>query len=233
MALQTWHKVAIGAGVVVGGYVLYNAGKKKGTKKKKKVVKEDPTSPPPGAPIPTPDAPIPQPPGPEAEPLEPGPQPVPAGAAVFPAAQSVQEQAFATSDNAEIPAPVEGIIFENPDKTYMVRFNHAAGKKDYHHLTLDGAQLRLDSMVNMPAGWTCQAGYDNEFDAWVCTAGINPDGSVVRGFFDTPQGAAPWWVGWNGDKFVGVMMTSVAAPIQEVGQFDTILEAVQAVMGTQ
>ncbi len=234
MALKTWHKAAIGAAVVVGSYALYSAGKAAAAVPKKKKVSDTTTSPPPGAPIPTPDAPIPQPPGPPPpEPLGPeaGPEPVPAGAQVFPAATLVQEQDFPTSDNSQMTAPVKGKIFENPDGTFMVRFEHGGGTKDFHHTTVESAQLRLDSVVNKPAEWVCQADFNEDFDAWVCTGGVAPGDAVARGFLDTPQGPAPWFVGWDGAKYLLITMASVVAPQQQAGEFNSLPEAVQALYG--
>lgn len=211
-------KIAIGVGVLAGGYVLYSMGKSSTSSKK---TTKSTTSPPPGAPIPTPDAPEPKP--PVVEP--PGPE---GGAAPT----VVTERDFESSDNTQLSMPVKGQILNNGDGTFTVRFTHANGFEEYDHHTLDGAEMRLDSTVNQPSEWTCATNYDEAFDAWVCTAGVNVGDVVARGFIDKAEGPAPWWVTWNGAKFMLTKMGNLLSDPVEVNQFDTLLAAMQTAVGT-
>jgi hypothetical protein len=244
--MKTWQKVAIGAGALVGAYALYSAGKSsaKPTKSTKKV-----TSPPPGAPIPTPDPPEPQAPeGEESEEAGEGEeeeaiggsgegQVLPPGSPGYPAAQVVDQQDFPTSDNPNISAPVTGKIYKlpggafNPKGKFRVRFEHANGILEFQHKTLEGAQLRLDSTVNKPVEWTCQATYDNEYDAWVCTDNINPGEFIARGFLDLPAGPSPWFVTWDGEKFLLFKVPDLSTPPEPAGEFNELPEAMDEAVG--
>jgi hypothetical protein len=128
--------------------------------------------------------------------------------------------------------PVKGQIFDNHDGTFTVRFTHADGFDEYDHLTFDGAEMRLDSTVNQPSEWTCATSYDEAFDAWVCTGAVGVGDVVARGFIDKAEGPAPWWVTWNGAKFVLTKMENLLSEPVEINQFDALLGAMQTATGS-
>jgi len=218
--LKTWQKVALGVAGVAGAYALYRWRQKDtGTEKPSKLpeTQEEPTLQEPAPPL-TPDRPGP---GVFERPGSGGPG----------LGRIIKRQNFPVSDNSSLPPPVRGSITDHGDGTFTVRFNHANGMVSYTHHSREAAELRLDSMVKKPSEWACEASYDEAFDAWICTSGVNAGDVVARGFHDTERGPAPWFVIWDGSQYIAAFMPDLHSEQEELGRHDELLPAIQAASG--
>jgi hypothetical protein len=217
--LKGWQKILLAATGLGGAYALYRwRSKDQETSEKTSKLPKTPQE----EPEPEPES------EPESEPERPG-------LGVFrPSGRPriIRRQNFPVSDNNSLPPPVRASITDQGDGTFIVRFKHANGSVSYTHHTRQAAELRLDSMVKKPSEWTCEARYDEAFDAWICTANANPGDTVARGFHDTERGPAPWFVVWDGNQYIAAFMPDLTSAQEELGRYDEILPAIQAAAGT-
>jgi len=219
--LPTWQKVLGAAAVLGGGWWLYKSNEKK--------AKAKATATPETHPLPEPQEPtdgglggsgFPQPPGPT-------PPEFPYGK------KTIKRRRYLKSDNQSMPAPVRVRMLDNQNGTFDVEFRHQVGMETFTHHTREVADLRFESMVKKPHEWTTctDVSYDSTFDGWVCKAGYAVGDMVARGFHDTERGAAPWFVAWDGNKFVAKFMPDLHATPESLGSYDDLFEAVQAASG--
>lgn len=206
--LPTWQKVA-GAVAIIGGVVLLTRKKKAPTKKIE-----------PPAPQEEPEEPQPQEPTPGLGETEPTPVPV-----------MINRRFYAVSDNPNMKGPVRVTLWDNKDGTYEVRFRHRTGTTSYQHQTKEAGELRLESMVKKPSEWTCDATYNDQYDAWLCITNYEAGDTVARGFHDTDRGPAPWFVLWDGAKYIAQFMPDLTSPAQTLGSFDDMETAMSEASG--